>query len=149
MTIGKNWSFTKHPAFRSENHMSLGFHVKAMSARHRSECTILHWHFLFLLVAQNLIGSFDFSKVFYILYCNLPWHHNLVKFFCVNNISSRRANPLFLSIYSSDNVRHYLINWIIRNEANFDVLYMIYFNLGQFMLFYNLRITSLNCPKLQ
>jgi hypothetical protein len=30
------------------------------------------------LVTQNLIGSFDFGEVFYIVYCNLPWRHNAV-----------------------------------------------------------------------
>jgi hypothetical protein len=46
-------------------------------------------------------------------------------------------NPLFLSKYSSNNVKHDSINKIISNEANFDVLYTIYCNLGQFTLFYN------------
>jgi hypothetical protein len=34
----------------------------------------------------------------------------------------------------------------LRNEANFDVLYTIYCNLGQFNYAYNLR-SGLNCPK--
>jgi hypothetical protein len=50
---------------------------------------------LILLVTQNLIGSFVFSEVFYILYCNLPWRHNAVEYFGVNNISSRHAKSAF------------------------------------------------------
>jgi hypothetical protein len=49
-----------------------------------------------LLATQNLIGSFDFSEVFfYIVYNNLPWRHNAVEFFGVNNISSRHAKSVF------------------------------------------------------
>jgi hypothetical protein len=48
-----------------------------------------------LLVTQNLIGSFDFSEVFYILYCNLPWRNNAVEFSGGNNISSHHTKSAF------------------------------------------------------
>jgi hypothetical protein len=43
---------------------------------------------LISFVTQNLIGSFDFSEVFYIACSNLPWCHNAFDF--VTSITSVR-----------------------------------------------------------
>ena len=37
-----------------------------------SESFVLYFYNLIVLVTQNLIGSFDFSEVLYIVYNNLP-----------------------------------------------------------------------------
>ena len=49
---------------------------------------------LILLVTQNLIGSFDFSEVLYIVYNNSPWRNNAFEFFGVKNITSRHAKSV-------------------------------------------------------
>jgi hypothetical protein len=106
----------------------------------------LYIYNLILLVTQNLIGSFDFSEVFLILY-TITWRDvTMQSSFLASTILHRVMQNLpSLSRYSSNLVKHYSINKIISNEVNFDVLYTIYCNLGQFTLLYNPR--SVNCPK--
>jgi hypothetical protein len=55
------------------------------------------WHNLILFVTQNLIGSFDFSEIFYIVNNNLPWRHNAVAFLASTILVRTIQNPLFLS----------------------------------------------------
>jgi hypothetical protein len=49
---------------------------------------------LIVFVTRNLIGSFDFSKVPYIVYSNLPLRHNAFECFGVKNITSRHAKSV-------------------------------------------------------
>jgi hypothetical protein len=68
---------------------------------------------LILLVTQNLIGSFDFSEVLYIVCCNLPWclvtMHSI---FVASTILVHGVmqNPLFRSSCSSITVEIYFTN---------------------------------------
>jgi hypothetical protein len=71
---------------------------------------ILYRNNLILLVTQDVIGSFDFSEVFYIVYNNLQ-RHNAVEFFGVNNILVRvMQNPFFSFKIFFKYVKHYFIN---------------------------------------